>query len=147
MQLWMLVRSLWQSCLHIAWCWVSARLPAGDSSSFYVWPRKNIMVHHFMCVGRTNNNSAIVRKVVSKTVINCGCTFWYIFWSKPQTRKYILKQAEELDLPSSVFVNWLVSICKSQTFIMWYMYIFLDIGEEFAFRNSPITRQSNPLNG
>ena len=77
-----------------------------------------------MCIGTTNNNSAIVRKVVSKTVINCSCAFWYTFWSKPQTRKYILKQVEELDLPSSVFVNWLVSIYKSQTFIMWYMYIF-----------------------
>ena len=147
MQLWMLVRSFWQSCLHITWWWVSARLPAGDSSSFYVWPSINIMVHHFMCVGTIDNNSAIERKVVSKTVINCGCAFWYIFWSKPQTWKYILKHAEELDLPSSVFVNWLVSIYKSQTFIMWYMYIFLDIREEFVFRNSPITRQSNPLNG
>ena len=34
----------------------------------------------------------------------------------------------------------------SQTFIMWCMYIFLDTREELAFRNSPITRQSNPLN-
>ena len=49
------------------------------------------------------------------------------FEAKIKTRKYILKQAEELDLPSSVFVNWLVSIYKSQTFIIWYMYIFLDI--------------------
>ena len=39
-----------------------------------------------------------------------------------------------------------MSIYKSQTFIMWYIYIFLDIREESAFRNSPITRQSNPLN-
>ena len=65
---------------------VSHRLLLGDSSSFYVW--------------WTNNNS-IARKVVSKTVINCGCAFWYIyieanripgniFWSKLQTRKLLV---------------------------------------------------------
>ena len=40
--------------------------------------REKLMVHHFMCVGTTNNNS-IARKVVSKTAINCGCAFSYIF--------------------------------------------------------------------
>ena len=39
-----------------------------------------------------------------------------------------------------------MSIYKFQTFNTWYMYIFMDIREEFAFKNLPTTRQSNPLN-
>ena len=55
---------------------MSLRLPPGDRSSFLCLTEKNFkMVYHFVCVGTTNNNSTIVRKVVSKTVINCGCAF------------------------------------------------------------------------
>ena len=41
----------------------------------FMFDREKLKVHHFMCVGTTNNNSAIARKVVSKTAINCGCAF------------------------------------------------------------------------
>ena len=73
-QLWMLVRSFWQRCLHIAWWWVSACRLATEVASMF--DQKKLMVHHFVCVGTTNRNSTIARKMVSKTVVNCGSEFW-----------------------------------------------------------------------
>ena len=135
----MLILSFWKSCLHNAR--VSACHLATAVASIFDWEK--LMVHHFMCVGSTNNNS-IATKVVSKTAINCGCALWYIyieannkprniFWSKLQTRKLLacgFTWFEELALWTCIY--------KSQIFNIWYMYIFLDIREEFAFRKSPI---------
>ena len=101
----MRILSLWQSYLQIAW--VSAcRLATAVAAMF---DRKKLMVYHFMCVGSTKNNS-IARKVVSKTVINCGCAFWYIYWSKSHTRKYILKQ-----IVDPIWFIWGVGPCELWT--------------------------------